>query len=120
MGAFNGSSPELWKENHGNKKWGSCPLLEDVPVKMISDAGVPFLRFYEYWLTPEAFDVGGKNPTWKPGTKSKTWLYCRNQVANAIEEGKRPGMNFVAAGTSSLPGWGTADRLKALEFSLAG
>ena len=44
----------------------------------------------------------------------------RNQVANAVEEGKQPGVHFVAAGTSANDGWGTADRIKALEFSLAG
>ena len=46
--------------------------------------------------------------------------YCRNQVANAIREGQLPGVNFVAAGTSPLPGWGTAARVAALKFSLAG
>ena len=54
--------------------------------------------------------------------QEKIWKYCRNQVANAIEEGKTPNVNFVAAGTSGLSpeGFGTADRLKALEYSLAG
>ena len=50
----------------------------------------------------------------------KNWEYCRNQVANAVEEGKQPGVHFVAAGTSANNGWGTPDRIKALEFSLAG
>ena len=54
--------------------------------------------------------------------REKVWQFCRNQVANAVEEGKRPNVNFVAAGTSALNqnGFGTPDRLKALEYSFAG
>jgi len=98
--AFNGSSPELFK-HHG------CPYLEDVPAQKMAELSIPWMRFYEYWLVPEQF-------------AGKQWQYCRNQVANAVEEGKRTGMHFVAAGTSPLPGWGTPERISALEFSLAG
>jgi len=115
--AFNANSPELWKEDRPR----GCPLREDAIADAMKEAGVPFLRFYEYWLVPEQFNGGHtpRNP-WVPGSKSQTWKYCRNQVANAVEEGKRHGINFVAAGTSAATGWGTPERIASLEFSLAG
>jgi hypothetical protein len=114
--SFNASKPELFKEGSHH-----CPHSEDLAVKMMKEAGVPFYRFYEYWLVPEQF-FGGSSPADNETVpqKPKTWQFCRNQVANAVEEGKLAGVNFVAAGTSNLPGWGTPQRMEYLEFSLAG
>eukprot|EP01079_Euglenida_sp_SAG-EU17-18_P010838 gene10838-38_t len=132
--AFLPNTPELWKEAfpHG------CPFTEDTAAAMMNQnrvnphkapcfvfAGswVLWSRFYEYWLVPEQFN-GGKTPRtpWLPGDRlsPNTWRFCRNQVANAIQEGKTSGVHFVAAGTSAWPGWGTAERLDALQFSLGG
>eukprot|EP00729_Bicosta_minor_P006469 gene6469-3087_t len=121
---FAANSPILWKE----AKPKGCPIKEDAIVARMKAEGVPFYRFYEYWLVPEQWSGGKANPGWMPGRgepgshREKVWQYCRNQVANAVEEGKTPNVNFVAAGTSALSqnGFGTQDRLKALEYSFAG
>ena len=101
---FKGSIPELYKV-HGTKQ--GCPVLEDAAVSLMAEHKVPFYRFYEYFLVPAQF-------------QGNQWQYCRNQIANAIKEGKTPGMNFVAASTSTAKGWGTPARMTDLNFNLAG
>merc|ERR1712050_689433 len=95
--AFKGNFPELWRSQ-------GCPLQEEYALAAIGNT--PWLRFYEYWLVPGQFsDSSGK--------------YCRNQIANAIQEGKTPGMQIVGAG-SSLADLGNASWLEDLHFSAAG
>ena len=94
--AFEGNFPELWRSQ-------GCPLREDFALRAIGDS--PWLRFYEYWLNPGQFeDESGK--------------YCRNQIANAVQEGKVAGMNIVAAG-ASLGDFENATWVSDLNFSAA-
>jgi hypothetical protein len=124
--AFEGNNPLLWWEDRELGRH-HCPLHEGTVARAMSAAPggpTPFVRFYKDWLTPEVFSGGlapAGEPPWVPGrAKSATARYCRNQVANAVEEGKRAGVHFIVAGTSAVSGWGTRQRREALEFSLAG
>ena len=51
--AFAADSPELWKEDNGK----GCPYKEGVAAAAMKSEGVPWMRFYEYWLTPQSFGV---------------------------------------------------------------
>ena len=118
--AFKSASPELWKE----RKPKGCPVPEDEVAAQMKAEGVPYMRFYEYFLVPEQFH-GGSNPypsgtSWLPGpSKGQTWHLCRNQIANAIEEGLHEGINFVGAATSAWPFANRTQRVEALRFHIA-
>lgn len=95
--AFGADFPELYRSR-------GCFLKEDVALATVGDT--PFLRFYEYWLVPGEFsDPSG--------------IYCRNQIANAIEEGRRSNLQIVTGSSSEEP-FNTSARLRDLKFNVAG
>ena len=67
--AFATDSPELWKEDNGK----GCPYKEGVAAAAMKSEGVPWMRFYEYWLTPQSFGA-----QWNAGVRSDHDLFSNS------------------------------------------